>query len=93
MPTDTPILPTETESLQPLLLRRPCGRDYNARADEPLQLFYGGWGVRCKDLADQWATALEIELAIDGEVILGELKLSSLDFQQEIITLLLFFSL
>ena len=72
IPSDTPIPPTPTPPPQPLLLRRPCGRDYVVRADKPLQIFYGGWGVRGKELADQWATALVIDLTIDGETIAGK---------------------
>jgi hypothetical protein len=57
-----------------VLLRRPCGRDYVVRADQPVQIFYGGWGVIGKDLADQWATAIVIDLTIDGETVAGELQ-------------------
>jgi hypothetical protein len=65
---------TETPVPQPILLRRPCGKGYIVRADEPLQIFYGGWGVRGKELADQWATSLVIELAIDGQPVAGEIQ-------------------
>jgi len=74
IPSDTPVPPTPTPTPQPLLLRRPCGRDYVVGADTPLQIFYGGWGVRGKELADQWVTALVIDLTIDGETIAGELQ-------------------
>jgi len=59
VPTDTPIptLPstpaTATPIPQPLLLRRKCGRDYIVQADKPVQIFYSGWGVKGKELADQ----------------------------------------
>ncbi len=43
-------------------------------ADRPLQIFYGGWGVVGKELADQWMTALVIDLVIDGETVAGELQ-------------------
>ena len=77
-PTVTPVPPTETFTPtpvpQPLLLRRKCGRSYVVKANEPLQLFYGGWGVKGKELADNWATSLIVNLTIDDEVISGELQ-------------------
>ena len=42
--------------------------------DMPLQIFYGGWGVIGKDLADQWSTSLVVDLTIDGEIVKGELQ-------------------
>lgn len=83
--TPSPILPTETAlpptvtytstpAPQPLLLRRKCGRDYIVNPDTPLQIFYGGWGVHGKDLADQWSTSLVIEFTIDGEIVEGTLQ-------------------
>lgn len=65
---------TPTPVPQPLLLRRKCGRDYLVRPNEPIQLFYGGWGVKTMELAQQWESAIVIELTIDGEVISGELQ-------------------
>jgi hypothetical protein len=59
---------------QQVLLRRKCGRDYIATADKPLKLFYGGWGVFGKELADQWSTALLVDLTIDGQTVPGELQ-------------------
>jgi hypothetical protein len=79
IPSDTPVPPTPTPSPQPLLLRRPCGRDYIVEANYPLQIFYGGWGVRGKELADQWATALTIDLTIDGQPTAGDLQLPEPD--------------
>ena len=86
-PTETRTLtPTPTNTAPPtatfsptavpqsLLLRRKCGRDYIVRANEPIQIFYGGWGVIGKSLADQWTTALVAEFTMDGEVIAGELQ-------------------
>jgi hypothetical protein len=72
VPTRTPVLATSTPIPQPLLLRRPCGRDYVVRADEPVEIYYGGFGSKGKELAEQWATALTVELTIDGEVIPSE---------------------
>ncbi len=74
VPSATLVPPTPTPSPQPLLLRRPCGKDFAVRANSPLQIFYGGWGVKGKDLADQWATALVVDLTIDGESILGTVQ-------------------
>ena len=76
-PTGTPsptATLTPTPVPQPLLLRRRCGRDYLVRPNEPIQLFYGGWGVKTMELAGQWESAIVIELTIDGEVIPGELQ-------------------
>jgi len=77
-PTHTPLPPTATftptPAPQPVLLRRKCGRDYLVKPNEPIQIFYGGWGVKGKELADQWATSLIVEMTIDDEVIVGELK-------------------
>jgi hypothetical protein len=72
IPTDTPVPATPTPVPQAVLLRRSCGRDYAVRADEPIQLFYGGWGVIGKQLAAEWATALTVELTIDGQIVPGE---------------------
>ena len=72
VPTRTPVPPTATPIPQPLLLRRSCGRDYVVRPDEPVQIFYGGWALKGKEVADQWATALTVELTIDGEVVPGK---------------------
>jgi hypothetical protein len=80
-PTDTPT-PTQTAPPptatatptpvpQPLLLRRACGRDYVVRAGEPIEIFYGGWGVIGFDLAQQWATALIVDFTIDDLPIQG----------------------
>ena len=76
-PTDTPpptITFTPTPTPQPLLLRRKCGRDYMVDPNMPLQIFYGGWGVFGKDLADQWSTSLVVYLTIDGEIVEGNLQ-------------------
>ena len=74
IPSSTPPPPTETPIPQPLLLRRRCGRDYVVRANGLIQLFYGGWGVIGPDLADQWSTALVVDLVIDGVATPGELQ-------------------
>ena len=42
--------------------------------DMPLQIFYGGWGVHGKDLADQWSTSLVVDIIIDGEIVEGTLQ-------------------
>lgn len=63
--------PTPTPVPQPVLLRRACSRDYVVRADKPLEIFYGGWGVSDAELAEQWATAYLAELTIDGVVVDG----------------------
>jgi hypothetical protein len=42
--------------------------------NEPLQIFYGGWGVYGRELADQWSTSLVVDLEIDGEPVTGELQ-------------------
>ena len=77
-PTEPPLPPTVTYTPTPtpqsLLLRRKCGRDYMVNPDMPLQIFYGGWAVNGKDLADQWSTSLVIELTIDGEIVKGALQ-------------------
>lgn len=66
---------TDTPVPQPILLRRPCGRDYVVRAGEPLQIFYGGWGVLGQELADQWATSL----VIDGQTVTGKMQAPALE--------------
>jgi len=77
MPNPTETAPPKTATAtptpvpQPLLLRRACGRDYVVRANEAIEVFYGGWGVRGIDLARQWATALTIDLTIDGLPVEG----------------------
>jgi len=74
-PTETAPPPTATATPtpapQPLLLRRSCGRDYVVRAGEAIEIFYGGWGVRGLDLAEQWATALTVDLTIDELTVQG----------------------
>ncbi len=76
--TEPPPTATATSTLtptpvpQPLLLRRKCGGDYVARADEAIELFYGGWGVLGLDLAQQWATVLTVDLTIDGLLVEGQ---------------------
>ena len=73
--TPTPTITyTPTPASQPLLLRRKCGRDYMVNPDMPLQIFYGGWGVIGKELADQWSTSLVVDLTIDGEIVEGVLQ-------------------
>jgi len=74
LPTDTAAPSSPTPAPQPLLLRRSCGRDYVVRADEPTEIFYGGWGVKGLDLAQQWSTALTIDLTIDGAAVTGRLQ-------------------
>jgi hypothetical protein len=49
------------------------------KADWPLQIYYGGWGVKGKELADQWWTALTAEFTIDGQPISGEIQLPTTD--------------
>jgi hypothetical protein len=79
-PTETVPPPTATATItltptptpQPLLLRRPCGRDYVVRANEAIEIFYGAWGLLGLDLAQQWATALTVELTIDGLPVEGQ---------------------
>ena len=78
-PTFTPeptltATPTPTSEPQQILLRRKCGHDYVVKPDEPLQIYYGGWGVHGKDLSVQWSTALTATLTIDGVDIYGELQ-------------------
>lgn len=73
-PTDTPIPPTPTVAPQPLLLRRSCGRDYIVKAGEPIQILYGAWALKGKEIADQWATNLTVNLKIDGQPISGEVN-------------------
>jgi hypothetical protein len=74
VPTATALPPTPTPVPQVLLLRRRCGRDDVVRADEPIRLFYGGWGVAGSDLADQWSRALVVDLTIDDVPLPGELQ-------------------
>lgn len=61
-----------TPSPQSMLLRGACGQDHFARAGEPIELFYGGWGVLGFDLAQQWANELTVELTIDGLQVEGQ---------------------
>lgn len=65
--TETPIppratvVPTATPLPKPVRLRRRCGRDYAVRADEPIELLYGGWGVwvstwlNCGPVSCRWS--------------------------------------
>src|SRR5512134_3840588 len=69
IPPTATVTPTSTPIPQKILIRRKCGRDYIATADKPLKLFYGGWGVLGKELADQWSTALVVDLTIDGQTV------------------------
>jgi hypothetical protein len=73
-PSPSPKSATETPAPQPILLRRPCGRDYLVRANHALQIFYGGWGVQGESLAGQWATSLVIDLTIDGQPVPGGIQ-------------------
>lgn len=70
-PTPT-ATPTSTPSPQPLLLRGRCGSEYVVKANYPLEIFYGGWGVIGLDLAQQWTTALIVEITIDQRLFEGE---------------------
>lgn len=74
--TETPVPPTQTATPSPapqrILLRRPCGREYAIRAGEPAEILYGGWAVRGSDLAEQWVSALTVELTVDGEPVSGQ---------------------
>jgi len=76
-PTFTPeptatLTPTPTPIPQEVLLRWPCGNKYTVRANEPLKIYYGGWGVVGLELSKQWETALVVDLWIDGEPVSGE---------------------
>jgi len=51
VPTHTPIPPTPTTTPQPLLLRHSCRRELVVRAGEPVMVYYGGWAVKGKELA------------------------------------------
>gem|GEM_PF-4694507 len=35
-------------------------------------MYYGGWAVKGKDTAKEWATALTIDLTMDGEPLAGK---------------------
>lgn len=75
-PTFTPA-PTNTPTfvqVQNLLLRPKCGSSYTVKANQYIQIFYGGWGVKGKDLANQWASVLQVKLTIDGQSIGGKLQ-------------------
>ena len=79
-PTQTALPPTPTATHtattapQAILLRRACGRDHIVRANETIELFYGGWGVKGHELAQQWVTAVTADLVIDGLPVDGKLQ-------------------
>jgi hypothetical protein len=70
-PTAT-VTATATPIPQPLLLRGACGTEYAVRTGESIEIFYGGWGVLGYDLAQQWATAITVQLTIDGLLVEGQ---------------------
>lgn len=71
-PTLTPTITlTPTPTPQQLLLRRVCGRDFVVRANQPIEIFYGGWGVLGLDLAREWVTSLTVLLTIGGNRVEG----------------------
>lgn len=73
------IMPTSTNTpaflpTQHLLLRPKCGSSYTIQSGQNVEVFYGSWGVKGKDLANQWASVLKVTLAIDGQFIGGKLQ-------------------
>ena len=74
-----PATPSPTPSSQPLLLRRSCGREYVVRADAPISIYYGEWSTNGRDLADQWATSLVVDLVIDGQHVQGQPQVPAAD--------------
>jgi hypothetical protein len=64
---------------QSILLRGRCATEYSVKADEPILIYYGGWGVEGLDLAQQWTTALNVSLSIDGSPVYGEQQLPLAD--------------
>jgi len=73
-PSSTPVPPTPTVTPLRVLLRRKCGGEYLVTANKPVQIAYGAWAVRGRDLAEQWMTVLSVELTIDGVIVPGELQ-------------------
>lgn len=75
-PTSTPtatITPT-FKPVQHLLLRPRCASSYTVKAGQSTEIYYGSWGVKGKDLANQWVSALQVKLAIDGQSVAGKLQ-------------------
>lgn len=64
---------------QSILLRGRCSNEYSVKAEEPILIYYGGWGVEGLDLAQQWTTALAVSLSIDGSPVYGEQQLPIAD--------------
>jgi hypothetical protein len=77
--TPTAVSGTDVSHPQTILLRGRCGTDYLVRANEPIFIYYGGWGVQGLDLAKQWKTALTTNLIIDGLQVFGEQQPPSAD--------------
>ena len=73
-PSHTPLPPTATPKPLRVTLRRKCGGENLVTANKPVQIVYGGWGVRGRELAEQWLTVLTVELTIDGVIVPGELQ-------------------
>ncbi len=71
-PTSTLASPSPISNLQVILLRGSCGSDYIVNANQPISIYYGGWGVKGIDLAQQWTTSLTTNLVIDGALVSGE---------------------
>jgi len=62
----------DPQNLQFILLRGKCGNEYTVNANEPLLIYYGGWNAKGMDLAEQWTTALDVSISVDGVQISGE---------------------
>jgi hypothetical protein len=77
IPGTSPI--TTDPKAQVLLLRSPCGNEYVVRANEPIVIYYGTWATKGLDLAQQWTTALSVDLSIDGAPVFGKQQPPSAD--------------
>jgi hypothetical protein len=64
--------PTPTQDIQPVLLRWSCESEHTVNANQPILIYYGGWRVKGLDLAQQWTTALDVNITLDGSPISGE---------------------
>jgi hypothetical protein len=63
---------TPNQNLQFVLLRESCKSEYVVNANEPILIYYGGWSVKGMELAQQWTSALDVSISVDGSPISGE---------------------
>lgn len=68
----TPTSLSSNQDLQFVLLRGSCRSEYLVNANEPILIYYGGWSTKGIELSQQWSSALDVSISIDGTPISGE---------------------